>query len=42
MKNDKITTAQPWGGGHFTSISACGGNGLGFKSPKRRFTHIYT
>ena len=42
MKNDKITIAQLWCGGHFTSISACGGKGLEFKSPKRRFTHIYT
>ena len=42
MKNDKITTAQPWCGGHSTSISACGGKWPGFKSLKKRFTHIYT
>ena len=41
MKNDKITTAQPWCGGHSTSISACGGKGPD-SSFQKRDSHIYT
>ena len=37
-----ITTACPYCDSHSTSISACGGQGPGFKSLGGSFTHIYT
>ena len=39
------TTTYPWCDGHSTSINTCEvweGQGPGFKSPERSFTHIYT